>query len=78
MKDAADIQAVNAGSIRQLLDAGFEADSVISAITSGDLSQLKHTGLFSVQLQPAGAKPALNGGAIPLALPALALNGAKN
>jgi hypothetical protein len=53
-KDAADIQNTRAGSIRALLDAGYEADSVTSAIENDDFTLLKHTGLFSVQLQPPG------------------------
>jgi hypothetical protein len=55
-KDAAEILAVQAQAVRQLVDAGFEAQSVIAAVDSGDLSRLTHTGLFSVQLQPAGAQ----------------------
>lgn len=55
-KDAAEIQQVQSAAIKLLVDAGFKAESVIGAITSGDMSQLVHTGLFSVQLQPAGAQ----------------------
>jgi phage portal protein BeeE len=52
--DEARIRQVNAMSIKSLVDAGFEPDAVIAAVTSGDLRRLgsKHTGLFSVQLQP--------------------------
>lgn len=59
-QDAAQILAANAAAMRQLLDAGFAADDVVRAVTSGDLSTLagKHTGLFSVQLRPAGAEDA--------------------
>lgn len=53
-KDAAEILGRHTTSIRTLTDAGFEAASVLAAVTSGDLTQLKHTGLFSVQLQPPG------------------------
>jgi hypothetical protein len=53
-KDAAEIQAQHAVSIRQLVDAGFTPESVVEAITAGDLGRLDHTGLFSVQLQPPG------------------------
>jgi hypothetical protein len=50
------------------------ADSVVAAVTAGDLTRLKHSGLFSVQLQPAGTKqnqdqPSVNGNGQP-ALPA--------
>lgn len=55
-KDEAEIQSAHAATIRQLIDAGFEPDDVVSAVTSGDLRQLqgKHSGMYSVQLQPAG------------------------
>jgi phage portal protein BeeE len=53
-KDAAEIQGMNAVSVRQLVDAGFEPDSVVAAIDAGDFTLLTHTGLFSVQLQPPG------------------------
>lgn len=53
-KDAADIQAVQSQSIRSLVDAGFKPDSVVKAISSGDLNLLDHTDLYSVQLQPPG------------------------
>jgi phage portal protein BeeE len=54
-KDAADIQATKAQTIRQLLDAGYLPDSVIAAVRADDMSLLKHSGLFSVQLQPPGS-----------------------
>lgn len=55
VKEAADIRAVDAQSIKALTDAGYESQSVIDAITSGDWSRLVHTGLFSVQLQAPGS-----------------------
>jgi len=56
-EDAADdakIQNLDAQSIRQLTDAGFEPDAVVQAVTSNNLRALlrNHSGLFSVQLQP--------------------------
>jgi hypothetical protein len=67
--DAANIQSAHTQSIRRLVDAGYEAKSVVDAVMSGDLSRLVHTGLFSVQLQPPGtADPTQNGK--PPALPA--------
>jgi hypothetical protein len=67
-KDAAEIQTMQAASIKSLVDAGFESDSVIAAITAEDLNLLSHTGMFSVQLQPAGSvgqgKGALLGGSV--------------
>lgn len=57
--DAADIQAKHANTIARLVDAGFSADSVVKAVTAGDLRSLvgAHSGLFSVQLQEPGAGP---------------------
>lgn len=52
--DAAAIREKDASTIRTLTDGGFEPKSVVAAIQTGDLSQLKHTGLLSVQLQPPG------------------------
>ncbi len=56
-KDAADIQGRNAETIARLTDAGYDPDAVVRAVTSGDLAGLvgQHSGLYSVQLQPAGA-----------------------
>ena len=53
-KDAADIQATQAATVHSLLSSGFEPDSVIQYIQSGDWSVLAHTGMLSVQLQPPG------------------------
>jgi hypothetical protein len=66
VKDAAEIQATQARTIRELLDAGYQADSVIAAVNAGDWSLLEHSGLFSVQLQPPGTvapEPSSNGAA---------------
>lgn len=51
-KDAADTSAQQAETINKLIMAGFDADSVVAAVVSGDMSLLKHTGLTSVQMQP--------------------------
>lgn len=53
--DEATIRQIKASSVRQLIDAGFEPDTVVSTIDTGDWTILKHTGLFSVQLQPPGS-----------------------
>lgn len=70
LKDAAEIQGVEASTIKTLIDAGYKPDSVAAAVTSGDWSKLDHTGLFSVQLQPPGTQltngsgePSINGAA---------------
>lgn len=61
-KDIADIQGLEARGMRQLLDAGYIADSVVKAYVAQDWSLLEHSGLFSVQLQPPGTafKPTKN------------------
>lgn len=51
----AEIQAKQAGTARQLTDAGYTPQSVIDYLQSGDLAALKHSGLFSVQLQAPGS-----------------------
>lgn len=53
-KDAADIQAKQAQTIRNLVDAGYTASSVVDAVEAEDWTLLKHSGLFSVQLQKPG------------------------
>jgi hypothetical protein len=51
-KDAADIQQVQANTITSLVKDGFSPESAIAAVTAQDMTQLVHTGLVSVQLQP--------------------------
>jgi len=53
-RDAAEIQGLQSRTIRTLLDAGFEADTVVAAMRANDWNVLKHSGLFSVQLQKPG------------------------
>jgi phage portal protein BeeE len=55
-KDAAEILGRNSQTIRTLVDAGFEAETVVAAVESGDFTQLTHSGLYSVQLQPPGTE----------------------
>jgi hypothetical protein len=63
LKDEAEIQHKEAITIRQYVDAGFTPESAVAAVQSGDLNQLVHTGLFSVQLQPPGTSmPGPTGG----------------
>jgi phage portal protein BeeE len=50
--DRAEIQNKQAVTIRQLVDAGYTPDSVKDAVIAEDWTLLKHSGLFSVQLQP--------------------------
>jgi phage portal protein BeeE len=53
-KDAAEIRQVTAATIKSLVDAGFTPESVLDAVETDDLTRLKHSGLYSVQLQSAG------------------------
>ena len=55
-KDEAEIQQTQASTIASLIQAGFKPDVAVSAVVGGDLRSLAgaHTGLYSVQLQPAG------------------------
>jgi hypothetical protein len=52
--DAAELKQKQAISIKALVDAGYDPDSVVDAIVSGDLRRLSHSGLYSVQLRPPG------------------------
>jgi HK97 family phage portal protein len=59
--DAANIQFTRAQAMRQLVDAGWTPESVLAAFEAEDMSLLVHSGMYSVQLQPAGSG-ALTGG----------------
>jgi phage portal protein BeeE len=61
-KDAAEIASTEAQTIRNLTDAGFTPDSIVLAMRAKDWSLLVHSGLFSVQLQPAGSQLAITQG----------------
>jgi hypothetical protein len=56
-KDAAEITQVEAGSLRQLVEAGFTAESAVRAVTLQDMSLLVHTGKTSVQLHDPNTVP---------------------
>jgi phage portal protein BeeE len=56
IKSAAEVQALQSTAIRTLTDGGYDAESVVDAIVSGDLKRLTHTGLLSVQLNPPNTK----------------------
>jgi phage portal protein BeeE len=43
-------------AVMNLVNAGFDADSVTAAVVASDMSLLKHTGLVSVQLQKPGTQ----------------------
>lgn len=50
----AEMRKIEAGTISVLIQSGYEPDSIVAAIKGEDWDLLKHTGLFSVQLQPPG------------------------
>ena len=54
----ATIQSSQASTISSLIQAGFEPDRVVAAVTAGDLRSLTgaHSGLYSVQLQRPDAR----------------------
>lgn len=54
--DAAEIAFRRSSAIRQLTDAGYTWESAVQAVVTGDMTVLKHSGLYSVQLQPAGTQ----------------------
>lgn len=59
-KDAAEINQTRATTISSLITSGYEPDSVVLAVDTGDFRLLKHTGLYSVQLQaPGSTTPAI-------------------
>lgn len=53
-KEHADTQALEAQTIRTLVEAGYDPVSVVEALVADDYSLMKHTGLYSVQLQQPG------------------------
>lgn len=55
-KDAAEIASVRAQTINSYITAGYTPDSVVKAVEANDLRLLKHSGMYSVQLQKAGAE----------------------
>lgn len=52
--DEAEIRVKDSTTAKQLIEAGFDPDSVVVAIESNDMTKLSHTGLVSVQLQEPG------------------------
>lgn len=55
VKDAAEVRSTDATAIKALTEAGYDPDSVVDAVTAGDLTRLAHSGMYSVQLQPPGS-----------------------
>lgn len=56
-KDDAEIKRLHSVTMGELIRTGFEPETVIHAVTSGDLTLLKHTGKIPTALYPDGAKP---------------------
>ncbi len=56
-KDAAEVMQLKATASKTFVDAGYDPATVITAVASGDMTQLVHTGLVSVQLQEPGVNP---------------------
>ena len=56
-KDAAEIEQVKASTINAYIMAGFTPESAITSVQGQDVTQLKHTGLVSVQLFQPGSVP---------------------
>jgi phage portal protein BeeE len=52
MRDQAEILSKRMLTIESGVRAGFKPDTVTAAVVADDLTLMKHTGLFSVQLQP--------------------------
>lgn len=70
IRKAGERQQADTTSISTLIMAGFTPESVVDAVTSGDLNRLVHTGLPSVQLQPGPAASPATNGAKPAPVPA--------
>jgi HK97 family phage portal protein len=51
MQDAASVRQADAATMQQLVIAGFDPESIVTAITTSDWSNLEHTGLVTIQLQ---------------------------
>lgn len=58
--DQAQIQSHEAQTMRTLADGGWTPESVVAAVRAADWSLLKHSGLPSVQVQPAPAQQPVN------------------
>lgn len=74
-KDQADTMVQMAAAANQFFMAGFSADSIVEALSSGDVTLLVHTGVTSVQAQP-GSSPPPAGNGMPMNGKAPAMNGA--
>jgi phage portal protein BeeE len=64
-KDAAEIEAIKAQTIRQHIEAGFTPESSVAAVQGQNVQLLVHSGLVSVQLQPPGQTALPGNGKVP-------------
>jgi hypothetical protein len=55
--DAAEIQFKKSEAVKRYVEAGYTPESAVVAVDTGDMSQLEHSGLVSVQLHPPGSEP---------------------
>ena len=63
--DEAEVQQKEAVTIKTLIEAGYDPDSVVAAIAANDMTRLSHTGMVSVQLQKPGSGEAGSDPALP-------------
>jgi len=56
IKDLAEVQSTTVATINAAVASGWTPESSLAAVLAEDLSQLQHSGLMSVQLQPPGAQ----------------------
>lgn len=61
-KERADIVKQKALALESLVRSGFDPTSAASAMEHGDFSQMQHSGMLSVQLQPPGTTEAVTTG----------------
>jgi phage portal protein BeeE len=66
LQDSANVRMADATTVLNLINSGYDPDSIIASIQTGDWSQLTHTGLISVQLQPLTYAQAAKTGALSL------------
>jgi len=52
IRDAAEVMKAHMLAIESAVRGGFDPMTAVDAVNAGDLKRLRHTGLYSVQLQP--------------------------
>jgi hypothetical protein len=56
VKERAEIELLRSQAIKFYTESGYDPSSVIEAVAAEDVRRLKHTGVFSVQLQAPGSQ----------------------